>query len=362
MSYKIMLLSGDGIGPEIMSEAKKIIIAAGEKFGFNFEFAEGLIGGCSYEEYGEPLTEDTIEKCKECSAVLLGAVGGPKWENLPHLLKPEAALLKLRKELDLWANLRPAKVYDELVDASSLKNEIVKGTDFLVLRELTGGIYYGQSRGFDSNRGWNTMEYKKDEVERIVREAFEIARKRNKKVTSVDKANVLEVSQFWRSITIEMHKNYQDVELNHMYVDNAAMQIVRNPKQFDVIVTSNLFGDILSDLAGSMSGSLGMLPSASIGHRYALYEPIHGSAPDIAGKNVANPIAMLSSVAMMFNHSFGFSRISTLIDNAIKEILSEGYATRDIFSPSCKLVSTTEMGDLILERFERINDEVLVQI
>lgn len=359
---KITLLPGDGIGPEIMQEAKKMLDAVAGVFDLKLDMNENLIGGCSYEKFGTPLTDETLELCKDSDAILMGAVGGPKWENVEHTNKPEAALLKLRKELELWANLRPAKVFKGLEEISTLKNNLVDSTDFLVLRELTGGVYYGEPRGYNNDCGWNTMKYTRDEIERVVREGFELARRRNKRLTSVDKANVLEVSQFWRGITTELAKHYPDVELSHMYVDNTAMQIVKNPKQFDVIVTSNLFGDILSDLAGAISGSLGMLPSASLGYKYALYEPIHGSAPDIAGKNLANPIAMILSVAMMFNHSFQLPRVSYTIEKAVEEILLQGYRTKDIFSPNDKLVSTSEMGDMIVEKFVQINEDVLVKI
>ena len=284
-----------------------------------------------------------FKSCFNSDAVFLGAVGGPKWEKLPHHLKPEAALLKLRKELGLFANIRPAKIYNALIDSSTLKKEVLEGTDFIVLRELTGGIYFGQPRGFDKNRGWNTMEYSAVEVERIARMAFKLAGTRKKKVTSVDKANVLEVSQFWRNIVHEVHKDFQDIELIDMYVDNTAMQIVRNPKQFDVILTSNLFGDILSDIAGMITGSLGMLPSASIGDKYALYEPVHGSAPDIAGQEKANPLAAIASVAMMFSYTFNMSKAAELIEEAIERTLAAGYRTSDIFSEGSTLVSTRKM-------------------
>ena len=286
--YKIVSIPGDGIGPEVVAGAVSVLEQLSKKHCFEIEIEEHPFGGASYDLHGEMLTQATLEACKNCDAVVLGAVGGPKWEKLPHEHKPEAALLKIRKELELFANLRPAKVYDALLGASSLKADVVRGTDFLVFRELTGGIYFGHPRGFDENKGWNTMVYERYEVERIARLAFEAARKRDKKVISIDKANVLEVSQFWRNVVHEVHKDFPDIVLSDMYVDNAAMQIVRNPKQFDVIVTSNLFGDILSDIAGMITGSLGMLPSASIGKKHALYEPIHGSAPDIAGQNKAN--------------------------------------------------------------------------
>lgn len=341
--YKIVSIPGDGIGPEVVAGALEVLNRLSEKHGFEIVIEEHPFGGASYDLHGEMLTDETLEACRNCDAVLLGAVGGPKWENLPHEHKPEAALLKIRRELGLFANLRPAKVYDALVEASSLKAEVVGGTDFIVFRELTGGIYFGQPRGYDQNKGWNTMVYERYEVERIARIAFEAARKRGGKVTSIDKANVLEVSQLWRNVVHEVQRDFPDIELSDMYVDNAAMQIVRNPKQFDVIVTGNLFGDILSDIAGMITGSLGMLPSASIGRNHALYEPIHGSAPDIAGQNRANPIATIASVAMMFEHSFCMPDIASEIYGAIEKTLAEGLRTADIAKAGQSTVSTTEM-------------------
>ncbi|MEE9905478.1 MAG: 3-isopropylmalate dehydrogenase [Chlorobium sp.] len=347
--YKIVSIPGDGIGPEVVSGAVAVMNRLAEKHGFTLGIEEYPFGGASYDLHGEMLTDATLEACRNCDAVLLGAVGGPRWENLPHEHKPEAALLKIRKELGLFANLRPAKVYDALVEASSLKADIVGGTDFIVFRELTGGIYFGQPRGYDENKGWNTMVYERYEVERIARLAFEAARKRGGKVTSIDKANVLEVSQLWRNVVHEVHRDFPDIELADMYVDNAAMQIVRNPKQFDVIVTGNLFGDILSDIAGMITGSLGMLPSASIGKSHALYEPIHGSAPDIAGQNKANPIATIASVAMMFEHSFCMPDVADEIYRAIEASLAEGLRTADIAAAGQKPVSTTEMTASIVK-------------
>ena len=347
--YKIVSIPGDGIGPEVVAGAVAVLKRLSEKHGFEIVIEEHPFGGASYDLHGEMLTDATLEACRHCDAVLLGAVGGPKWENLPHDQKPEAALLMIRKEFGLFANLRPAKVYDALVDASSLKAEVVGGTDFVVFRELTGGIYFGQPRGYDENRGWNTMVYERYEVERIARLAFEAARKRDGKVTSIDKANVLEVSQLWRNVVHEVHREFPEVELADMYVDNAAMQIVRNPRQFDVIVTGNLFGDILSDIAGMITGSLGMLPSASIGKSHALYEPIHGSAPDIAGQNKANPIATIASVAMMFEHSFCMPDLADEIYRAIEATLAEGLRTGDIAAVGQGSVSTTEMTAAILK-------------
>lgn len=357
MKYKITLLPGDGIGTEVTASAVKVMKAVGEKFNVDFEFEEKLIGGSSYDAFGNPLTEDTLQSCYNSDAVFLGAVGGTQWESLPHHLKPEAALLKLRKSLELYANLRPAKIYKALIDSSTLKPEVLNGTDFVVMRELTGGIYFGSPRGYDESHGYNTMEYKKQEVERIARKGFELAKKRNKSIVSVDKANVLEVSQFWRSVVHEVHKDYSDIALKDMYVDNAAMQIVRNPKQFDVILTSNLFGDILSDIAGMITGSLGMLPSASLGDKYALYEPVHGSAPDIAGQNKANPLAAISSVAMMFNLSLDMQKASELIEGSIERTLAKGYRTADIYSEGSKLASTSEITDYVLESFNEIYNE-----
>lgn len=357
MRYKIALLPGDGIGKEVTYAAVQVMQAVAESFNITLEFKEKLIGGCSYDKHQSPLTDETIQACYDSDAVFLGAVGGPKWEKLPHHLKPEAALLKLRKSLGLYANIRPAKIYDALIDSSTLKKEVLDGTDFIVLRELTGGIYFGEPRGFDDKRGFNTMVYSREEVERIARMAFKFAGDRNKKVTSVDKANVLEVSQFWRNIVHEVHKDYPDILLTDMYVDNAAMQIVHNPKQFDVLLTSNLFGDILSDIAGMITGSLGMLPSASIGSKYALYEPVHGSAPDIAGKGKANPLAAISSAAMMFNYSFQMQKAAEIIEMAIERTLANGYRTADIFSEGCELVSTEKMTNQVIGNYTDIFNE-----
>ena len=362
MNIKIALLPGDGIGPEITETAVKLIKMVAERYNVTVDFSEQLVGGASIDEFGEPLTEKVIEECYDADAVLLGAVGGEKWENLKHHLKPEAGLLKLRKSLGLYANIRPAKIYPAFIDASSLKADVLTGTDFVVLRELTGGIYFGEPRGYDDTRGWNTMVYTKEEVDRIVEMAFVMAKERSGKLMSVDKANVLEVSQFWRSRVIEIKNKYPEVELQHMYVDNAAMQIVRDPSQFDVIVTSNLFGDILSDIAGMITGSLGMLPSASIGDRYALYEPVHGSAPDIAGKDIANPIAMLSSVAMMFNHSFQMTQAAEIVEKAIERSLEQGYRTQDLYSEGKELVSLSKISDIILNNVEEIMNEQAIGV
>jgi 3-isopropylmalate dehydrogenase len=357
MNIKITLLPGDGIGPEVTEAAVKVLNYIAEKSDITTELISKDFGGVSIDKHGIPLTKETLQACYKSDAVLLGAVGGYKWEELEHHLKPEAGLLKLRKELGLFANIRPAKVYSSFLDASSLKNEVLDGTDFIVLRELTGGIYFGEPRGYDKTKGWNTMVYSEKEVERIAHLAFTIAKDRKKKVTSVDKANVLEVSQFWRNVVQKIHRDYPDIQLENMYVDNAAMQIVRNPRQFDVILTSNIFGDILSDIAGMITGSLGMLPSASLGEKHALYEPVHGSAPDIAGQNAANPIAAIASVAMMLHHTFKMTKAAEIVDEAIERTLKQGLRTTDIFTEQNKLVSTTEITDAIIENFEEIYNE-----
>ena len=357
-TFKIAVLPGDGIGPEIVKQAVKVMDAVSEKFDVKLEYQYGLIGGAAIDEYGIPFPEETKEIILSSDAVLLGAVGGPKWDNLDFSIRPERALLGMRKLLNAFANLRPAKLYDELIDASTLKPEVVKGVDIMVIRELTSGIYFGIPKGIfedDGERvGINTLRYREHEVERIARVAFEVAKKRNKKVTSVDKANVLEATVLWREVVERVHKEFEDVELNHMYVDNAAMQIIRWPKQFDVIVTTNMFGDILSDACAMLTGSLGMLPSASIGGKIGLYEPIHGSAPDIAGQNIANPIATINSAGMMFTYSFDMPEVEKAIDEAVKKVLAKGYRTKDIYSEGTKLVSTEEMGDLIAEEIKKI--------
>lgn len=354
MSNKIALLPGDGIGPEVTEAAVKIIDLITKKFNMEISYSTYDIGGCCYEKHGTPLVKETLEGCYNSDVVFLGAVGGPDWENLPHHLKPEAALLKLREKLELFANIRPAKLYPSMLNNSTLKKEVIENTNFIVLRELTGGIYFGDPRGMDKDKGWNTMVYSFKEVERIAVKAFEIAKKRKKMVTSVDKANVLEVSQFWRTVVEKVHKNYPDIELKHMYVDNAAMQIVRDPKQFDVILTSNIFGDIISDISGMITGSLGMLPSASIGDKFSLYEPVHGSAPDIAGQKKANPIAAIASAAMMFNFTFEMSKAAEIIERGITLTLDAGYRTLDIASAGCKIVTTNEFTDIITENIEKI--------
>ena len=352
-NYKIAVLPGDGIGPEIVGEAVRVLKAIGKKNNIKFDLQEALVGGASIDKYGAPLTDETLKLAKGSDAVLLGAVGGPKWEGLDYSIRPERALLALRKELGLFANLRPAKIYPVLSDASTLKKEIIDGVDIMVIRELTGGLYFGTPKGVTklpdgTERGVNTMVYTTPEIERIARVAFDVARKRRKKVTSVDKANVLETTELWRKVVIKVHKDYQDIELSHMYVDNCAMQLVRNPKQFDVIVTENTFGDILSDEAAMLTGSIGMLPSASLGGKVGMYEPIHGSAPDIAGTDKANPIATILSVAMMLRFSFNLTEAADDIERAVESVLNKGYRTLDINQPGMKLVGCKGMGEAII--------------
>ena len=348
--YSVALIKGDGIGPEIIDEAVKVLDAVSVKEGFEIAYKEALLGGAAIDVTGDPIPEETIRIAKECDAVLFGAIGGPKWDDLPRDKRPETGLLKLRKALEVFANLRPVTVYDELVNASTLKPEVIQGTDLVVVRELIGGIYFGQPRAYEGEKAYNTMVYTKDEVRRIAKVAFDIAMKRKKKVTSVDKANVLEVSQLWRDTVNEVAADYPEVALEHMYVDNAAMQLVRDPKQFDVILTGNIFGDILSDEASMLSGSIGLLPSASVGKEHGLYEPIHGSAPDIAGQGIANPIATIASAAMMLRYQFGEEKAADRIDEAIKRVLKEGYRTKDLASFDAKeVVTTSEMGSLIAQ-------------
>ena len=358
-SYKIAVLPGDGIGPEVMKAALKVLDTSGEIEAVRFDYEYAQVGGCAIDETGEPLSKETLEMCQHSDAVLLGAVGGPSWESLPHDQKPEQALLKLRSGLGLYSNLRPAVVFPALAKASSLREDVVKGVDIMVVRELTGGIYFGTPKGTDKNRSWNTMVYQRHEVERIARVAFDLARKRNGRVTSVDKANVLDVSQFWRDIVIEVHKNYADVALDHMYVDNAAMQLVRTPRQFDVIVTSNMFGDILSDIAAMVTGSLGMLPSASLGEKHALYEPVHGSAPDLAGQGKANPLAMIMSVAMMLNYTLDLPQAGAAIQTAVSEVLEAGYRTGELYQPGDKLVNTNEISELVIKKMLAVRKRVV---
>jgi 3-isopropylmalate dehydrogenase len=353
-TYKIALIKGDGIGPEIIDEAVKVLDAVAACSDFDFSYDEALMGGIAYDITGDPLPNETITKSLQSDAVLFGAIGGQKWDSLPREKRPESGLLRFRKELGVYANLRPAVVYDELINASSLKPEIIKGVDIMVVRELIGGIYFGEPKGRDEQKGWNTMVYSRMEIERIAHQAFKIAQKRDKRVCSIDKANVLDVSQLWRDVVTEISEQYPDVELTHMYVDNAAMQLVLNPKQFDVMLTGNIFGDILSDEASMLCGSIGLLPSASIGDKIGVYEPIHGSAPDIAGQGIANPIATIASASMMLRYALGEEAAADKIDNAIKRTLSEGYRTGDLAQFDAKEVcSTSEMGSIIANYIQR---------
>ncbi|RLA05998.1 MAG: 3-isopropylmalate dehydrogenase [Gammaproteobacteria bacterium] len=350
---KILALPGDGIGSEILDEAIKLIAAVESLFGFQCEIEHGLIGGIAVDQVGKPLPDETVKLAKQADAVLLGAVGGPKWDTLERHLRPERGLLGIRAELGLFANLRPAILFPQLAAASTLKEEIVAGLDILIIRELTGGIYFGEPRGqkeVGGNRvGFNTMVYQEEEIARIVQAGFDAARKRGSRLCSVDKANVLDVSGLWREVATEVGQENPDVELSHMYVDNAAMQLVRAPKQFDVMVTGNLFGDILSDCAAMLTGSIGMLPSASLNESGAgMYEPVHGSAPDIAGTGKANPLATFLSAAMMFRYSLGRADIADAIDTAVGAVLDKGLRTGDIFSAGCREVGTVEMSDAVI--------------
>ena len=361
---KFLLLPGDGIGPEVIGEVKKIINWFNNKKSLDFEIEEELVGGSAYEKHGMPITDEVFYKALESEAVILGAVGGPKWDNLEFSKKPERALLKLRKELKLFANLRPAICFKQLVDASSLKPELVSGLDIMFVRELTGGIYFGEPRGIKpidngERKGINTHVYTTSEIERVARVAFDLARKRNNKVTSCEKSNVMEAGQLWKEEVQSIHeKEYKDVELNHMLADNCAMQLVRNPKQFDVIVTDNLFGDMLSDEAAMLTGSLGLLPSASLGAKdkngnmRSLYEPVHGSAPDIAGKGIANPIATILSFAMALKYTLDLDKEAETLEKAVQNVLDEGLRTKDILSKGTKEVSTSTMGDAIISKLQ----------
>lgn len=353
MTHKIAVLPGDGIGPEIVAEAVKVIEFLKENAGFEAELTEAPIGGAGYDAGGKPLPDDTLALVKESDAILLGAVGGPQYEALPREMRPERGLLGLRSELELFSNLRPAILYPQLAEASSLKPEIVSGLDIMIVRELTGGIYFGQPRAITEKDGeryaYNTAGYKESEIERIGRSAFDIAMKRDKRVCSVDKANVLEVSELWREVMENVAKDYPEVELSHMYVDNAAMQLVKWPKQFDVMVTSNLFGDVLSDCAAMLTGSIGMLPSASLdANGKGMYEPIHGSAPDIAGMGVSNPLATILSVAMMMRYSLNEVALADRIEAAVGKVLDDGLRTPDIMSEGCTEVNTVAMGDAVV--------------
>ncbi len=353
---KVLLLPGDGIGQEVTASAGRILEKVASMENCKIELLQGQIGGSAIDAMGDPLPKQTLDLAKECDAILLGGVGGPKWDDLPTEKKPEKGLLRIRQELDLFANLRPALLFPSLVSASSLKPELVENLDILILRELTGGIYFGEPRGVElrnnEKTGFNTLVYSEGEIDRIGRVAFELAQKRDRKLCSVDKANVLEVSQLWREVLNDLASDYPDVELSHMYVDNAAMQLVREPKQFDVIVTGNMFGDILSDVAAMLTGSLGMLPSASIASNgLGLYEPVHGTAPDIAGQDRANPLATILSVAMMCKYSLDFPEAAISIEKAVSQVLENGYRTSDILSEDGQQqVGCIEMGELVLER------------
>lgn len=352
MALKIAVLPGDGIGPEIVREACRVLEVLNRDFGLGAVWDEAPVGGAGYDAAGDPLPEATLVLARGADAVLLGAVGGPQWEALAKPLRPEAGLLRLRAELELFANYRPAKVYDRLLDASTLKPEVVRGVDILVVRELVGGIYFGQPRGIENTggerRGFNTATYTESEVRRIGRKAFEAARLRQNRVCSVDKANVLETSELWREVMNDLHRaEYADVELTHMYVDNAAMQLIRNPRQFDVVVTSNLFGDVLSDEASMLTGSIGMLPSASVGEAHAMYEPIHGSAPDIAGRDLANPLATILSVAMMLRFSLHRADLAEKVEQAVAQALDAGVRTADLAMNGEKAVGCAAMGETV---------------
>jgi len=362
---KLLILPGDGIGPEVMAQVRRVIDWMEKKRSLAFDLDEGLVGGAAIDAEGAPISDATMKRAMAADAVLLGAVGGPKWDNLPFAQKPERGLLRLRKEMVLFANLRPALCFDALVDASTLKPELVAGLDIMIVRELTGGIYFGEPRGIEtlpdgSRRGINTQVYTTGEIQRVARVAFDLAKKRGNRLCSVEKANVMESGVLWREEVTKLHQaEYPEVELSHMYADNCAMQLVRNPKQFDVIVTDNLFGDILSDAAAMLTGSLGMLPSASLGaadasgRRAALYEPVHGSAPDIAGQDKANPLATLLSFAMMLRYSFDLAEDAELIERAVQDVLAAGKRTGDIAKPGQAVISTSQMGDALLAALDK---------
>ncbi len=351
---KVLVIPGDGIGIEVTEVSVSILKTVGERTGVEFTLESDLLGGCAIDAHGVPVTEETIEKAKQSDAVLLGAVGGPKWENIEHHLKPERGLLELRKQLDTFANLRPVIVYTALANASTLKREVVEGVDIMVVRELTSGIYFGHPRGSEQlgereQKAFNTLHYTTSEIERVAKMAFEIARKRKNKVTSIDKSNILESMVLWRNTVTELHdRQFPDVTLEHLYVDNAAMQLIRRPADFDVMLAGNMFGDIISDEAAQLTGSLGMLPSASVGNEGAIYEPVHGSAPDIAGKGVANPIASVLSMAMMLRYSFDMDGAAAQVEQAVRKVLDNGYRTSDIYEEGKTRVATEEMGSLIL--------------
>jgi 3-isopropylmalate dehydrogenase len=357
MTYRIAVLPGDGIGQEVIPEALRVLTAVGKASGASFEFERALVGGAAIDATGGPLPPETLALCREAHAILFGAVGGPKWENVPHEQRPERGLLAIRKELDLYANLRPAKCFPMLVDASPLKRSVVEGTDLMVIRELTGGLYFGEPRGVEhfsdgGSRAINTMSYTSREIERVARVAFDVARKRRRRLTSVDKNNVLVVSQLWREVVTRVAKDYPDVTLDHILVDNCAMALVQRPTQFDTLVTENTFGDILSDEAAILAGSMGMLPSASIGGTVGLYEPVHGTAPDIAGKGIANPIAAILSAAMLLRYSLNMVKDADRVDAAVLRALEQGHRTADIAGPGDKVVSTRDMGDAVLRALE----------
>lgn len=352
MKKKITVLSGDGIGPEIVSEAIKVLDTVGERFGHTFEYTYVDIGGCSIDKHGVPITDEAMQKCKESDSVLLGAVGGPKWDSCPANIRPEKALLAVRKELDLFANLRPTKLFPQLCAASPLKKEIVgKGIDLMIVRELTGGVYFGEHKTEQTENGeiaTDIMPYSTSEIERIGKVAFDIAKKRGKRLASVDKANVLDTSRLWRKVMHKLAEENKDVEYSDILVDNTAMQLIKNPTQFDVLVTENMFGDILSDEASMLTGSIGMMPSASLSSgTQGMYEPIHGSAPDIAGMDIANPLGTILSVAMMLRYSFDMPKEADAIENAVNNVLDDGYRTTDIMQEGCKKVKCSEMGALV---------------
>ena len=357
-TWKIAVLPGDGIGREVTAEAVRVLKAVGKGAGQGFEFEEALVGGAAIDATGAPLAPGALDLCRRSHAILFGAVGGPKWDDVPHEARPERGLLALRKELDLYANLRPAKCFPMLVDASPLKRSVVEGTDLMVIRELTGGLYFGEPRGVErfadgGARAINTMAYTSREIERIARMGFEVARKRKKRLTSVDKVNVLVVSQLWREVVTQVAKDYPDVALDHLLVDNCAMALIQRPTQFDTIVTENTFGDILSDEAAILAGSMGMLPSASLGGSVGLYEPVHGTAPDIAGKGIANPIAAILSAAMLLRYSLGLGQDADRVEAAVLRVLEQGARTADIAPAGGRTVGTREMGDLIVRELER---------
>ncbi len=360
MSYQITVLPGDGIGPEVVREGTEVLNQVASIYGFQVQYEEGLVGGASIDATGQPLTDPVLKLAKESHAVLLGAMGGPKWDGLDYSVRPERALLALRRELGLFANLRPVKLFSALASASTLKREVVEGTDLLVVRELTGGIYFGEPKGVTklpdgTERGVNSLVYTTSEIERIGRVAFEAARRRRNQVLSVDKANVLEVTELWRRVITQVHKesDFGDIQLEHMLVDNCAMQLIRNPKQFDVIVTTNMFGDILSDEAAMLTGSIGMLPSASIGGKVGMYEPVHGTAPDIAGKDMANPLATILTVALMLRHSLDQGDAAERIEKAVGDVLDERVRTADIQEEGCRLIGCKEMGRLVREKIQK---------